>query len=796
MFNVELFYNTGFDAINIPDSPNVLYNDQIRRSSTSLGVKQFYFPAIDIFQIDFLTEVAIKVRNEDDVIGADYLCLYEDIPDSGTGGNLIPAHQKRAFYAICGYRMTSPDVAVLNIVQDALNTVGGVWAIDIVDGMTERHHVDAAQDQFGAYTEEDPLLVPLDELELLHGGEPLLAVKPYHNTNKIAPGYDDKTSGAVSHDGSKWWKQPFVNGQEGQNGIGVCCDGYTGAFMDVESKANNGSTTIENWNSADTILVTTVDLHKMEDPTNVVPQFSGEVYECPKVPQCDMLHIQLPSPYIDPKYLMPCIDTHRQSKTATPSQWGPRHKDLAGLGAFILSSTSADDHATNEGLANLRGLGLDEAIINSYELHPMAGQFRGSRTSSSYEAYLFGYINFFCTKDRDIVLSSDNHIHYTGTPVRRMANSEVYDYLYRQTRNMRAMYGSMRKYIIASTATGDSVSCKPEDLIYAPFSSADGGNTNNDFAPTLVVLTDPGPDGAPYFNIVQRRVTGGDENQFINVMKNAIKGAPWKEVPLKFTGMSGYLRDKYSYKVASEFADFQTSEYFQNLARTAGNANIGSVAGSMASGAASAYMATGNPAGALVGAGSSFIGSMIDEIKTQFSFNTQGMGALGNEMFNKQTAAERIRELQRQQELSQFNIGHGYATPTIKFIPGDSARDINANGLLYMRLTPSVTDMQRFDDILDRFGYKITEKMSRYFLTNHNRQNYIKCNGVKVVMEESEKYISGGHPAIKNKSGWEQKYTRRASKELLDDVANQLNGGVRIWHVPRLTVDGTPVGYY
>ena len=809
MFNVELFYNTGYDAVNIPESPDLLYNNNTKRSSTtSGGSKVFYFPALDIFQIDFLNEIKIKVRNEDDVIGADYLCLYEDIPAEGSGVNLVSAHQKRAFYAVVGYTMTSPDVAVLHIVQDALNTVGGVYAIDIVDGTTERHHVDAAQDQFGAYTEDDPLLVPLDPIEILHSGETMLETDAYHGTDLPAGGYTTNTpSGIVSVDGTKWFRDPpAALGEESQNGIGVQNDGYTGMFMDVESRANNKSTHVTDWNYGRTIILSTVNLHRMDDPTVVTPVYSGEVYEAPDVPQATQLIVQLPSPFVDPLTLVPILDQKRAKVDGSwPGQWMPRLKILDGIGAFErgVNAVGTDKYASDQALANLRALGMDDSIINSYELHPMAGMLRGESGGVGDEYYysvLYGFINLFCTYDRPISLGPDGKPYYNGSAVRRMTNSQVYDYLFRKTRNMRAMYGKFRRYILASPATGNKTEANPEDLIYSPFSDSDGGFAYNDYAPTLAVLTDPSPDGCPYFNFVMRRQAGGQNNQYrqyasINVLQNAVKGAPWKEVPVKFSEMSGALKDKYSYLVASEYADYQTGEYYNQVKRAAGSANIGSVAQGVTSSGIGGYMATGSPAGAVVSGGMSFISSMMDEIKTSIGYQTRDAGALGDPRVNQASAAEELRRLQRNQELSQFNLAHAYATPSVKFIPGDSARDLNTNAVMYVRMSPSLSDMQRFDDILDRFGYKITEKMQHLFLTNHNNQNYIKGNGIKVIMRKTVPYIEHGAPAIMNR-GWADKTLYRGSKQLLDEVANQLNGGIRIWHVPRLGLDGTPANYY
>lgn len=154
MFNATLFYNTGFNAINTPDSPETLNKE------FAAGAKEF--PALDILQIMPLSSISIKITSEEDVIDADYLML------SGKTDGAI--HEKQAYYSIEGYTLTSPDVAVLSIILNPFLTLGGVAGIHFLDGTTVRHHVPKAEDLFGAFSETDPLLVPSKPLEIIEGG--------------------------------------------------------------------------------------------------------------------------------------------------------------------------------------------------------------------------------------------------------------------------------------------------------------------------------------------------------------------------------------------------------------------------------------------------------------------------------------------------------------------------------------------------------------------------------------------------------------------------------------------------
>ena len=139
MWNVRLYYETGFNAVNIPDTPALL--DTMTHKD---------FPALDILQGENLASVNIKAKRAD-VKNADYMRLTD-----GTD---------TFYYIVENFTMTSTDVAVLSIVMDYFTTHGGVTGLKFLDGVVERHHVASADDEYGAYTEDDPMLVPSKELD-------------------------------------------------------------------------------------------------------------------------------------------------------------------------------------------------------------------------------------------------------------------------------------------------------------------------------------------------------------------------------------------------------------------------------------------------------------------------------------------------------------------------------------------------------------------------------------------------------------------------------------------------------
>lgn len=142
MYNATIYCNTGFNAVNIPDSPATL----------NLAQAKYTVPALDIYQARELSQFVVRA-NYGVVKNADYLYLVnsEDSTDF-------------AFYSVQNVTMTSKDTAVLDVTMDYILTAGGVSTLTFLDGMCERHHVAVADDTFGAFDEDDPYLTPAQQM--------------------------------------------------------------------------------------------------------------------------------------------------------------------------------------------------------------------------------------------------------------------------------------------------------------------------------------------------------------------------------------------------------------------------------------------------------------------------------------------------------------------------------------------------------------------------------------------------------------------------------------------------------
>ena len=139
-YSCRVYKNSGFNSCNIPDSPALL------EQCTFIDV-----PTLQIMQERFLSSIRVK-STWGDIKNGDYVKLY----NTETGS--------KWFYSIENISMQAKDVAVLSVIPDYINSVGGVTGLKIVDGITERVHV--SSDSFGEYTMADPLTTPAEPLQV------------------------------------------------------------------------------------------------------------------------------------------------------------------------------------------------------------------------------------------------------------------------------------------------------------------------------------------------------------------------------------------------------------------------------------------------------------------------------------------------------------------------------------------------------------------------------------------------------------------------------------------------------
>ncbi len=145
MYSVRLYYNTGFNSINIPDTDGLLNGGAFASAS---------FPSLDILQNTNLTSIRIKATFNQ-VKDADFCCIFTPGSTENTGA---------FYYFIDGVTMRSVDVAELSLVPDYITSAGGAISLNYTDGIARRAHV--TDDTYGKWNLEDDYLTPSEPLQL------------------------------------------------------------------------------------------------------------------------------------------------------------------------------------------------------------------------------------------------------------------------------------------------------------------------------------------------------------------------------------------------------------------------------------------------------------------------------------------------------------------------------------------------------------------------------------------------------------------------------------------------------
>ena len=410
-----------------------------------------------------------------------------------------------------------------------------------------------------------------------------------------------------------------------------------------------------------------------------------------------------------------------------------------GNGVYMTAGTEYFDgtNATvQKGIAAVRGLGVESGILNSYVLPASQASFYPTPTGQ-----IMGLAGTYSEAD------STMWFEYIGVD------------------NKRVLYGSLNSLKLVSIANGMSISFKPED-VYA-------GETGT--APTVVKISDPRPNGRPYYMF---KFFKGEMNKW--TLTNAVAGMEWANAPLVYTGKSGSTLDQINFDTALEV---------QNVAQGAAvyNQQIGAMRGMLGGaqsigGAALNYGVTQNAYGdaqrglsnaaadyidhpmrwtetGLLNAQSAATGSELGVIGAVWG----GVGALGNmalsgvDYFMQENILKENYNARMASEFGQFATGQVTA-PALNFPRSETLRDFVGNGVLVVRYRPTKSDRAKLNRILTMYGYKDTIPLigNQSVLNNRSKFNFVQIKGCS---------IGGDTPR------W-----------LREAAAAQLSTGVRIWH--------------
>ena len=279
------------------------------------------------------------------------------------------------------------------------------------------------------------------------------------------------------------------------------------------------------------------------------------------------------------------------------------------------------------------------------------------------------------------------------------------------------------------TAAGNSAEYDLEDM-------RDG---NGNISYNISMVTDPRPDGKPYFRPQWLNGKMAGSGNYKDFWRNCIAGMQWKQVPLIFTEASGNAlntqRFQNKYNIQSENYAHQRNINAVNMGQTIVNGALN---------AASSAMEAINP----LKAGQAIVGSLQSGANMAFDVAKQGM-----EMYHN----KKVFGLEKTSELYDLYTENNIIAPTVNFpYNSDAIRDNIGNGVLAYQYKYSDNDYNRIDKLLTMYGYRISKPLEKSDFTNRKYFNFVACQNVSVT----------GH------SQW-----------VNDAIARELKDGVRVWHV-------------
>lgn len=302
---------------------------------------------------------------------------------------------------------------------------------------------------------------------------------------------------------------------------------------------------------------------------------------------------------------------------------------------------------------------------------------------------------------------------------------------YTTVRNNRLLYGEYNKYGLI-TADGSRGEFLPEQIGHA-----------SDTDPQVAFVADPTPEGRPYFRFLTYMGKDGGDADFMN---GAVPGLKWKQVPLVFTGASNSVLNTMNFTNSSKQASM-TQNYNMKMQDLSDKQMAMNGAFDAGKGAADAMSS------AFKQDWGGFAGGLIDLVKSTANLGFEGQKAA----YRWQNMGD-MYKLEREKELQNYGFSQSVVVPEIMF-PYNSQylRDFVGNGVYVYRYRYTANDIARIDKLLTMYGYKDTVALDSSCFNQRKNFDYVRASGVSI----------GG-----NLPKWKKAV-----------IAEQLNAGVRVWHV-------------
>lgn len=319
-------------------------------------------------------------------------------------------------------------------------------------------------------------------------------------------------------------------------------------------------------------------------------------------------------------------------------------------------------------------------------------------------------------------------------------------------------------YQIANVASGGTSIKSASDLYKS-------GET----APTVVLWTDPAPNGKP---IARFRDIAGVGNIFTDI----VAGAPWYQQQLVFEGASGSLWNSINAAFANGnlsrnlqenklLQQFTNEQYGRDLARLDYNsrfaftgAALDTAFGAAKGGAGLFSNIMGGDVGGAVSSGLDMAQGAINgarnmaNIVSQYAMNKADADA--QNAYNR--ASQALAQSAINQAINENKVGllknNAIVSPTVLFTPTDNLALYGQNKFVAYHITMDDDDIKEFDSYLQRYGYN-----------GIHRPLTASCFNVRQYYS----YVQAFDVNIKSSFGL----------RIRQKAISQLNGGVRVWKV-------------